>query len=111
MPNQARGTWGVGTMHHVAWRVADDAVELRVARACCRGESCVRPRSSIDSGSSLSISSSQVVCCSSSRPTVRASRRRGARASRRTARASTMARAESSGDRGGASVAVILMRL
>ena len=30
MPNQARGTWGVGTMHHVAWRVADDAVELRV---------------------------------------------------------------------------------
>ena len=30
MPNEARGTWGVGTMHHVAWRVADDAVELRV---------------------------------------------------------------------------------
>jgi glyoxalase family protein len=30
LPNQTRGTWGVGTMHHVAWRVADDAVELRV---------------------------------------------------------------------------------
>jgi glyoxalase family protein len=30
MPDQARGTWGVGTMHHVAWRVADDSVELRV---------------------------------------------------------------------------------
>jgi glyoxalase family protein len=30
MPNEARGTWGVGTMHHVAWRVADEAVELRV---------------------------------------------------------------------------------
>ena len=30
MPSEARGTWGVGTMHHVAWRVADDAVELRV---------------------------------------------------------------------------------
>ena len=30
MPNESRGTWGVGTMHHVAWRVADDAVELRM---------------------------------------------------------------------------------
>jgi glyoxalase family protein len=30
MPNEARGTWGVGTMHHVAWRVADETVELRV---------------------------------------------------------------------------------
>ncbi len=30
LPNQTRGTWGVGTMHHVAWRVADDAVELRM---------------------------------------------------------------------------------
>jgi len=30
MPNQARGMWGVGTMHHVAWRVADETVELRV---------------------------------------------------------------------------------
>ena len=30
MPSETRGTWGVGTMHHVAWRVADDAVELRM---------------------------------------------------------------------------------
>jgi len=30
MPSESRGTWGVGTMHHVAWRVADDDVELRV---------------------------------------------------------------------------------
>jgi len=30
MPDKPRGTWGVGTMHHVAWRVADEAVELRV---------------------------------------------------------------------------------
>jgi glyoxalase family protein len=30
MPNETRGTWGVGTMHHVAWRVADDAIELRM---------------------------------------------------------------------------------
>ena len=29
LPNEARGMWGVGTMHHVAWRVADEAVELR----------------------------------------------------------------------------------
>jgi glyoxalase family protein len=30
MPDTARGAWGVGTMHHVAWRVADDSVELKV---------------------------------------------------------------------------------
>jgi glyoxalase family protein len=30
LPQQARGAWGVGTMHHVAWRVADVDVELRV---------------------------------------------------------------------------------
>jgi glyoxalase family protein len=30
LPNESRGMWGVGTMHHVAWRVADEAVELRV---------------------------------------------------------------------------------
>ncbi len=30
MPSSARGHWGVGTMHHVAWRVADDETELRV---------------------------------------------------------------------------------
>jgi len=30
MPQTSRGTWGVGTMHHVAWRVADDTTELDV---------------------------------------------------------------------------------
>ena len=30
LPQGTRGAWGVGTMHHVAWRVADEAVELRV---------------------------------------------------------------------------------
>lgn len=30
MPNASRGSWGVGTMHHVAWRVADETVELAV---------------------------------------------------------------------------------
>jgi glyoxalase family protein len=30
MPGKTRGAWGVGTMHHVAWRVADESVELRV---------------------------------------------------------------------------------
>ena len=29
-PNEARGMWGIGTMHHVAWRVADENVEVRV---------------------------------------------------------------------------------
>lgn len=30
MPDAPRGAWGVGTMHHVAWRVADESVELKV---------------------------------------------------------------------------------
>src|SRR5438309_3889644 len=30
MSDQPRGSWGVGSMHHVAWRVADDATELAV---------------------------------------------------------------------------------
>jgi len=37
LPDTPRGAWGVGTMHHVAWRVADESVELkmreRVAKA------------------------------------------------------------------------------
>jgi glyoxalase family protein len=28
LPNVARGAWGTGRVHHVAWRVADDAAEL-----------------------------------------------------------------------------------
>ena len=28
MPNEARGSWGTGGVHHVAWRVPDDAAEL-----------------------------------------------------------------------------------
>jgi glyoxalase family protein len=30
IPSASRGVWGVGTMHHVAWRVADDETELAV---------------------------------------------------------------------------------
>ena len=30
MPDMPRGQWGVGSMHHVAWRVPDDATELQV---------------------------------------------------------------------------------
>jgi glyoxalase family protein len=30
LPEVPRGQWGVGSMHHVAWRVPDDATELRV---------------------------------------------------------------------------------
>jgi len=29
-PNTPRGAWGVGTMHHVAWRVPNETVELAV---------------------------------------------------------------------------------
>jgi len=27
-PDQQRGAWGVGTVHHIAWRVADDEAQL-----------------------------------------------------------------------------------
>jgi len=30
MPNEARGSWGTGGVHHVAWRVPDDEAELAV---------------------------------------------------------------------------------
>jgi glyoxalase family protein len=30
MPNEPRGAWGTGGIHHVAWRVPDDATELAV---------------------------------------------------------------------------------
>ena len=32
-PGVPRGAWGVGTVHHVAWRVQDDEEELAVQRA------------------------------------------------------------------------------
>jgi glyoxalase family protein len=30
LPGAPRGTWGVGSVHHVAWRVPDDETELAV---------------------------------------------------------------------------------
>ena len=30
MPDEHRGAWGVGAVHHVAWRVPDDSTELAV---------------------------------------------------------------------------------
>jgi glyoxalase family protein len=32
-PNARRGQWGVGSVHHLAWRVDDDAHQLRVRQA------------------------------------------------------------------------------
>ena len=31
-PHQRQGTWGTGSVHHIAWRVPDDATELEVRR-------------------------------------------------------------------------------
>ena len=36
MPEKSRGRWGTGGIHHVAWRVPDDATELRVREAIAR---------------------------------------------------------------------------
>jgi glyoxalase family protein len=32
LPDEARGTWGTGSVHHIAWRVPDDGTHLRVQR-------------------------------------------------------------------------------
>jgi glyoxalase family protein len=46
IPGGRRGEWGVGSMHHVAWRVPDDAVEQAVrARVAAAGR---RPTDVID---------------------------------------------------------------
>jgi glyoxalase family protein len=31
-PNERQGTWGTGSVHHIAWRVPDDSTELEVQR-------------------------------------------------------------------------------
>jgi len=46
MPDTPRGAWGVGTMHHVAWRVADETVELEVRERIARAHR--RPTEVID---------------------------------------------------------------
>jgi glyoxalase family protein len=33
MPNERRGQWGVGSVHHLAWRVDDEEHQLRVRQA------------------------------------------------------------------------------
>jgi glyoxalase family protein len=30
LPTERQGTWGTGSVHHIAWRVPDDATELKV---------------------------------------------------------------------------------
>ncbi len=32
LPTERQGTWGTGSVHHVAWRVPDDPTELKVQR-------------------------------------------------------------------------------
>lgn len=36
LPDETRGRWGIGAVHHVAWRVADEAEELAVRAALGR---------------------------------------------------------------------------
>lgn len=45
-PDKPRGTWGVGTVHHVAWRVRDDAEETHLQGAVLA--SGLRPTPVID---------------------------------------------------------------
>ena len=46
VPDQARGRWGTGGVHHVAWRVPDDATELAVREEIARAHR--RPTEVID---------------------------------------------------------------
>jgi glyoxalase family protein len=45
-PEAPRGEWGVGSMHHVAWRVADDAAERAARRSVAAAG--MRPTDVID---------------------------------------------------------------
>ena len=72
-PMRGAAAWGVGSVHHLAWRVDDDRAPDACARTVERRRAADR-RSSIASGSSRSTSSNRAACSSSSRPTVRASR-------------------------------------
>jgi glyoxalase family protein len=46
MPSGRRGAWGTGSIHHIAWRVDDEAHQLEV-RACVLAEGA-RPTPVID---------------------------------------------------------------
>ena len=46
LPNERRGAWGVGAIHHVAWRVPDDEAQLAVRKRVA--ESRRRPTEVID---------------------------------------------------------------
>jgi glyoxalase family protein len=46
IPDAVRGRWGVGGVHHVAWRVADDETELAVRERIARAHR--RPTEVID---------------------------------------------------------------
>ena len=45
-PNAQRGTWGLGSVHHIAWRVPDDAAQLEVQASVARAGG--RPTEVID---------------------------------------------------------------
>ena len=72
-PTRAVARWGVGSVHHLAWRVDDERAPARRARAGGNRRPSGRRRSSIASGSSRSTSRSPAACSSSSRPTAPAS--------------------------------------
>ena len=69
-----RGAWGVGSIHHLAWRVDDAAHQLRGQGTDRARRAGGRRRSSIDSGFSRCTSPNPAVCCSSWPPTAPASR-------------------------------------
>ena len=65
-PPAERGVPGAGTVHHVAWSLADGRAR-RVAAAGARGGRARRRRSSTASTSARSTSASRAACCSRSR--------------------------------------------
>ncbi|MEP6937583.1 MAG: ring-cleaving dioxygenase [Chthoniobacterales bacterium] len=46
MPNEQRGAWGTGSIHHLAWRVDDETHQLEIREQVARGGS--RPTPVID---------------------------------------------------------------
>ena len=76
-----RGRMGRGSVHHIAFRAADDAAQAAMGKKLVADHECIRPIRRIAIISARSISASRTAFCSRSRPISRALRSMSRRAS------------------------------
>ena len=61
---------GAGSVHHIAFRAADDAEELAMAKKLAENHGSTPPSRRTATISARSISASRAACCSRSQPTM-----------------------------------------